>query len=185
MSRIQNSQLGSIAPDKVLDNVISVGDSGTDNYATLTEAITNVASGEKIIVKTNQTTSVQLDLTKAFPYEIYFHPNVKLTCSTALGSSVVLLGDDVKTENFYLELTHTSGTTTSGFEFNGNDSYHTNMKMVMNGSGGTVTNAYIINSSKKGNFGTGLAYEADGTVTNGVVDNSSNTTNDLNIRSRT
>lgn len=159
---------------------IVVASSGGD-YTDLWSAYAAATAGQVILVTNNQTTAIQRTLDKQI--EIIFKPSVKITCSTALASSVIIFGTDIITKNFNLELTQT-GTTNIGFQFNGNTSYHDNIKLVMNdvSTTGVVSEAYVVNSGKKGNFARGLAQQISGTITTTFTDNSTNYTNDVSIR---
>ena len=150
-----------------------------DESTDLWTAYEAASDGNTIYVMSDQTTSVQRILNKKI--EITFKPNIKVTCSSSLGSSVIQFGDEIITKNFQLVLDQT-GTTYAGISFNGNLSYHQNLKVIMNNSGGTLTNAYVINSGTKGNYAKGAAYQKVGTVDIALLDNSGNVTNDIEIR---
>jgi hypothetical protein len=55
----------------------------------------------------------------------------------------------------------------------------------MNNAGGTLTDAFKVNSGEKGNYIRGLARQVAGTITNSVNDASGNVTNDLSVRAVT
>ena len=172
-------QLHSHKSNKDIDLVVaSVGGDYTDLWSAYAAANT----GDVILVTNDQVTSVQRILDKQI--EIIFKPSVKISCSEDIGSSVIIFGTNIITKNFTLVLSQT-GTTIMGYEFDGDLSYHENIKLIMNDGGagtGILTEAYVINSSKKGNYIKGLTQEISGTVSDIFTDNSGNTTNDAMIR---
>lgn len=154
-------------------------------YATLALALSAVAARQRILVTEDQVLAAQVDFTKAFPYEIIFLNGAKLTCASVFGTSVAKIGSDLYARNLSIECTHTTGITPSAIEYNGDNSYLDNAQVKMNGAGGTITNAFIINAGKKGNYGRGLVWEADGSITKAIKDNALQPSNSVLTRDRT
>jgi len=165
--------------NKDIDIVVA---SSEGDYSDLWLAYADASAGDVILVTNNQTTAIQRILNKQI--EIIFKPGVEITCSTSLVTSVIRFGTDIITKNFKLKLSQTS-TTSIGYDFEGDTSYHENIKLIMDDGGagtGIVSEAYVINAGKKGNFAKGLVHKISGTVTTACTDNSGNTNNVVSIR---
>lgn len=157
----------------------SLSDIIVDDSLDLWTAYARAVDGNTIYVTKDQSTSIQRVLDKKI--EIVFKPNIKVVCSTPLAYSVIKFGKEIITKNFQLVLTQ-SGTIATGIEFSDYMSYHDNIKVIQNSALGVLTNAYIINLGSKGNYAKGVTYQLLGNISNALVDNSGNVTNDVEIR---
>lgn len=165
-------QTAVFSPDLILDST-------STNLATI---INGAGNDIKIYLKEDVTVSSIQDISSVTGVIWDCAPGAKIICDTALASSVIKFGNDITIRDLRLELTHTSGTTNSGFEFDGDRGYFDNTQVIMNGTGGTLTDAFIINSGKKANYIKGMARQQNGTITNSSTDNSGNATNDMTVR---
>ena len=174
INRLLDYAMGQAEDWIVIDSDLDEGD-----YATLTAYLADSpTSGDRILIKDVQTVIVQTIIPSHIT--IKFLDGRGLLCATNIATSILQFGSNVIIEGVLdLTLTHT-GTTARAIEFNG-DNVIGNIN-VNNGSTGILTTAYHINANKTGNRINGFAQNTGGgTLTNVIVDNSTEDSNLLEI----
>lgn len=162
-------------------NVIIDSDTDEGDYTTLAAYIADSpAAGDRVFLKVDEEIT---GATMIIPANILLkqQKGKKLWCDENL-ATVLQFSDGVVTEgDLLLELSHT-GTVANAVSFNGDDNNHCNI-IVDNTSTGTITNAFKIEATKKGNLANGEAINSGaGSITNALVDSSAVTSNKVLIR---
>ena len=163
--------------------VIDSTNTNEKDYDTLAAYIADSpAVGDKVLVKETQVLTAHMII----PADITlrFLGGVNITRSTLEAVSVLKFGGDVIIEGVLrLILSHT-GTTAKAIEFDG-DNVVGKIK-VENSSTGILTTAYHVNANKTGNKINGFVKNiGGGTLTNLIVDNSTEDSNLLDIIDKT
>jgi len=161
-------------------NVVISSDANEYDYASLEAYIAaGAVAGDRVLLKNDQAVTAQITIPDNI--ELTLQKGKKFTCAANL-AQVLEIGTGLKIKgDFVVEMSHT-GTAVSIITYNGDKSHADNI-IVKNTSTGTITNCFIINAAKTGNFSRGQTENTGGgTITNVLVDNSSLTTNDMIIR---
>ena len=159
--------------------VIDSANANEKDYDTLADYIADApAVGDKVLVKESQTVTIQTIIPSGITLK--FLDGALLFCSTNIATSVLKLGTGIVIEGSLSMILSQTGTTAKAVELN---SDHTiGHIFVQNASTGTLTTAFHINANKTGNQITGFVRnDGGGTLTNVIVDNSTELSNSLII----
>jgi hypothetical protein len=154
-------------------------DATEGDYATLVAWADDApAAGDRILVKEDQTITAQFVLPDNVTLK--FLDGSRLLCATNIATSVLKLGSNPIIEGVLnIVLSHT-GTTAKAVEIDGDNAI--GKINVENSSTGTLTTGYHINANKTGNRINGFSQNTGGgTLTNVILDNSSESSNILMI----
>jgi hypothetical protein len=162
--------------------VIKIGAGAGADYATLAAYLADApANGDSLDLQDDEVITAKLTIPSNI--KISQRKYKKLTTVTNL-SEFIEFGDNVSIEgNLVIETSHT-GTIGKVVIYNGDDNYHENI-VIENKSTGTVTSAFEILASKKANYARGEVINSGaGSIANVLVDNSTELSNDLEIREK-
>ena len=164
---------------QVQDWIVIDSDTDERDYATLTAYLADApAAGDRVLIKEDQTVTVQTVIPDDITLK--FLDGSRLLCATNIATSVLQMGSNIIIEGVLNLVLSQAGTTDKAIEYNGD-----NVKGVIdveNASTGTLTTAHSINASKTGNEIRGIAKNSGGgTLTNVLVDNSTEDSNDISI----
>lgn len=164
---------------QVEDWIVIDSDADEGDYATLVAYIADApAAGDRILVKEDQTVTAQIVLPANITLK--FLDGSNLLCATNIATSVLKLGSNPIIEGVLNIVLSQTGTTAKAVEIDGDNAIG-NIN-VENSSTGTLTTAYHINANKTGNRVSGFAQNTGGgTLTNIIVDNSTENSNLLTI----
>ena len=166
---------------QVEDWIVIDSDADEGDYATLVAYIADApAAGDRILVKEDQTVTAQFVLPANVTLK--FLDGSRLLCATNIATSVLKLGSNLIIEGVLnIVLSHT-GTTAKAVEYDGDNAV--GKINIENASTGTLTTGHHINANKTGNRVEGFIDNTGGGVlTNEYVDNSTEDSNILEIRS--
>ena len=167
---------------RLLGRFIIVGSTPDCDFLDLWSALaaSSTVAGSRILVITNQTTSIAQTISNTAIY-IEFLPGVIITSSVSSGTTITFSGSEIKTKGFNLTQAHSSGTVTTAINFNCNYGDHQNMEIV-NSAAGIITNGFALAAGAQANNFDGVTTQSSGTITYPMVNNSGNTTNVYRIR---
>lgn len=166
---------------QVQDWIVIDSDADEGDYATLVAYIADApAAGDRILVKEDQTITAQFVLPDNVTLK--FLDGSRLLCATDIATSVLKLGSNPIIEGVLnIVLSHT-GTTAKAVEYDGDNAV--GKINIENSSTGTLTTGHHINANKTGNRVEGfIDNTGGGTLTNEHIDNSTEDSNILEIRS--
>jgi hypothetical protein len=172
-------KLGIYYSAQVEDWIVIDSDADEGDYAALADYIADApAVGDRVLVKEDQTVTVQTIIPDGIT--IKFLDGARILSATDTATSVLKLGTDIVIEGELNVILSQTGTIAKAVEFDGANTIG-NIK-VRNGSTGTLTTGYHINANNTGNRILGLAQNTGGGVfTNIIVDNSTELSNSLII----
>ena len=164
---------------QVQDWIVIDSDADERDYATLTAYLADApAAGDRLLIKQDQTVTVQTVIPDDITLK--FLDGSRLLCATNIATSVLQMGSDIIIEGVLSLILSQAGTTDKAIEYNGDNVV--GRIDVENSSTGTLTTAHSINSGKTGNQIKGFAQNTGGgTLTNALVDNSTEDSNDIQI----
>jgi hypothetical protein len=164
---------------QVEDWIVIDSDADEGDYATLAAYIADApTSGNRVLIKETQVLTSSMTIPGGITLRIL--EGSTFTRATLEASSVILFNSNIIIEGVLnLVLSHT-GTTDKAISFAGDRVV--GKVVIENASTGILTTAYHINTNRNGNKIDGVARNAGGgTLTNVLVDNSSNDSNILTI----
>ncbi len=163
--------------------VIDSANANEKDYDTLAAYIADSpAAGDKVLVKETQALTAQMIIPGGITLRVL--GGVTFTRSTLEANSVIKFGSDIIIEGILNLVLSQTGTTAKGIEFDGDNVV--GKINVENSSTGTLTTAYHINANKTGNGVDGSASNTGGgTLTNLIVDSSTENSNLLDIVDKT
>ncbi len=139
------------------------------------------AAGDKVLIKNDQTSSVNI----TFPAGIHFHieKGIKFIFDTAIATSCLEIGSNVTIEGeLLIDITNAGGTQAKVIYFNGEDSKIGLCQIDKTQAGSTITDAVAIAASKNNNIGNFIVTKSGGgTITNYLTDSSTTKTNLISV----